>query len=244
VNFSGLAYPGARVTILEDGKIIVQSIAGGDGRFVATTAGIMSGSYVFSAYAEDSRGDFSSTYSFPFQINASSIVNIRGIFLSPTIVADKLSVKQGEDILLSGFSAPGAAVSIDLGSPSGSRSYSAVADTFGVYRLSVNTGLLAPGSYVVRARASQGGVVSPDSKRISFIVTYGKTIIKKPGIESDGTCYSLRGDINCDGRVNIIDFSIMKSWYRNRKPQPRVDLNSDGAVDLADFSILSSNWTG
>ena len=48
------------------------------------------------------------------------------------------------------------------------------------------------------------------------------------------------GDINGDGSVNIVDFSIMLSKWNTS--DPGADLNKDGAVNVVDFSILLSNW--
>lgn len=54
---------------------------------------------------------------------------------------------------------------------------------------------------------------------------------------------SRRADLNCDGAVNIIDFSILIYWF-DRLPVPeRVDLNRDGKVDIADFSVMAFYWT-
>ncbi|MDP2930289.1 MAG: hypothetical protein Q8N56_01625 [bacterium] len=51
------------------------------------------------------------------------------------------------------------------------------------------------------------------------------------------------GDINEDGKVDLIDFSILLYNYGipiNKK----ADLNNDGVVDLVDFSIMLYWWTG
>ena len=57
-------------------------------------------------------------------------------------------------------------------------------------------------------------------------------------------CSKLIGDLNCDGHVNLIDFSIMAYWYNRINPPKKVDLNHDGKVSLIDFSIMMFNWTG
>lgn len=55
----------------------------------------------------------------------------------------------------------------------------------------------------------------------------------------------IKADINNDGKVNLIDFSIMAYWWK----QPlsvfilaQIDLNNDGKLSLADFSILAYWW--
>ena len=56
-------------------------------------------------------------------------------------------------------------------------------------------------------------------------------------------CEKTATDMDCDGRVDIIDFSIMYYWYERASPPTRVDLNKDGAVDIYDFSIMAYYWT-
>lgn len=48
------------------------------------------------------------------------------------------------------------------------------------------------------------------------------------------------GDINGDGFVNVVDFSILLSKWNT--PDTSADLNKDGIVNVVDFSILLSNW--
>jgi len=52
-----------------------------------------------------------------------------------------------------------------------------------------------------------------------------------------------RGDINRDGKVNIVDFSIAAYWYKRLNPPTSVDINGDGAITLVDFSIMAFYWT-
>lgn len=51
----------------------------------------------------------------------------------------------------------------------------------------------------------------------------------------------ITGDINGDGKVNIIDVSrIIDKWGAITKPPE--DLNQDGRVDIQDISIIIDNW--
>ncbi|OGZ05304.1 MAG: hypothetical protein A3C13_04760 [Candidatus Lloydbacteria bacterium RIFCSPHIGHO2_02_FULL_50_11] len=56
-----------------------------------------------------------------------------------------------------------------------------------------------------------------------------------------GDCSSV-ADLNCDGYVDIIDFSIMYYWFDKKDPPARIDLAKDGKVDLADFSVMAYYW--
>ena len=50
------------------------------------------------------------------------------------------------------------------------------------------------------------------------------------------------GDLNSDGKVDIIDLGILLSnWGSTTKPP--ADLNQDGYVDIIDLGIMLSNWS-
>lgn len=50
-------------------------------------------------------------------------------------------------------------------------------------------------------------------------------------------------DFNEDGRVNLVDFSILAYWYKKRNPPSHLDVNGDGKIDLVEFSTLIYYWT-
>ena len=54
----------------------------------------------------------------------------------------------------------------------------------------------------------------------------------------------LRADLNRDGKVNSIDFSILLYFWKSRPPfsNKYVDINKDGKIDSIDFSILLYEW--
>jgi predicted phosphodiesterase len=63
--------------------------------------------------------------------------------------------------------------------------------------------------------------------------------------KSSAATPSIKGDLNVDGVVNILDLSIMLTNYA--KPQSQstntyTDLNSDGNVDVLDLSSLLTNY--
>lgn len=86
--------------------------------------------------------------------------------------------------------------------------------------------------------------VTVSTKHFSLfaILADPKPVVTPPGPTSD--CPNRRiGDLNCDSRVDLVDFSIL--LYNWGVPKnPIADLNNDGQVDLVDFSILLYWWTG
>ena len=52
-----------------------------------------------------------------------------------------------------------------------------------------------------------------------------------------------KADVNCDGHVSLVDFSIAAFWYKKANPPAYVDINGDGVVNLVDFSIMAYYWS-
>jgi surface antigen len=50
----------------------------------------------------------------------------------------------------------------------------------------------------------------------------------------------IRGDLNGDGTVNSIDWSIMNTAWGTA--DPTADINGDGIVNSIDWSIMNENW--
>ena len=242
MNFSGTAYPGAVVTILRDGVILTTTVANPSGSFLATIAGVEAGSYVFSAYAKDPTGEVSTSSNFPFVIDGKSIVNISGILVAPTLDIDKVLLQSGDNLTMSGYGAPNSDVRIT------SSQFSSVFLTHthanGSYSYIASASLFSSGIYTVHSQETVGGQLSPFSRAKIFFV--GLTTPPLNGVPTTptvpGAC--IPGDLNCDGKVDIIDFSILKYWYGKPNPPAAVDLDGTGLVGLKDFSILAADWTG
>jgi len=73
-----------------------------------------------------------------------------------------------------------------------------------------------------------GGVVLPPAIPLSVV---------------SGVCKG--PDLNGDGKVNSVDFSILMYFWKTKPPFKNtcVDLNVDGKVNAVDFSIMLFNWT-
>jgi hypothetical protein len=69
-------------------------------------------------------------------------------------------------------------------------------------------------------------------------------IVGTKNVNAEKAQCSIRGDLNNDCKVNLIDFSMAAYWYKRANPPANIDLNKDGKVDLVDFSIMAFNWTG
>lgn len=232
VVVSGRAYPLSKVTLLKDGQVSATTIAGPDANFNISLANLSTGNYMFSVFGEDSNGSRSTSFTFPLFVTSGAVAQIGGIFVSPTIDVDKSEVKRGENIAIFGQSAPKSEVTIAVNSETESF-VKAQSDKNGAYLYNFDTSPLEIGQHITKAKASLDGEISPFGKAVSFAVgTKTVTGSNKCGI----------GDLNCDGKVNLVDFSILLYWWK--KPNTNADLNANGVVDLADFSIMLYWWTG
>jgi hypothetical protein len=238
VNFSGMAYPGSKVVILQDGVIALTVYADSQANFSASISNLTQGSYNFSLYTEDQNGLHSVSFSFPVFVTTGTTVNIQDIVLAPTINVDKLQVKRGDTETIFGFAVPNSQVTISVHSAI-EQVVSTLASKTGVYLYNLNTSPLEYGAHTAKAHSVLGNKISAETNPVSF------TVSTETKNNSGGGCGTLIGDLNCDGKVNLVDFSIMAYWYKKgTTPPPIVDLNHDGKITLVDFSILAYHWTG
>lgn len=240
--FSGRSYPGSDVTILKDGRVIATTRVGESAAFSVTVRNLVGGTYLFGVYAEDDLGNQSSTIPIPVSITAGATTNINGIFLAPTIDTDKKEVKKGNPIRVFGRSVPDSMITITVNSET-ELYFQAPSDADGVYAYSFLTTPLEYGDHSTKSNASRTGEISRTSKTVEFVVS-DRDVLRSPAPEPAGTCGGRRGDLNCDGRVNLIDFSIDAFWYKKSGFPEKDDLNSDGQINIVDLSIMAANWTG
>lgn len=236
ITFSGRAYPLSKVTILKDGQIAITTIAGPDASFSATLSNLSTGNYTFSVYGEDKNGNHSTLFTFPVYFTYGSNTAVGGIFLAPTIDVDKMEVKKGDNIAIFGQTVPSSDVTISVHSD---KEYigKIKADAGGVYLYNFDTVPLEYGNHDTKSKTAFLTEITSFGKTVAFLVG-DKNVLK-----GEKAC-AIRGDLNGDCRVNLIDFSIMAFWYKKSSPPAKVDMNNDAKVNLVDFSILAYNWTG
>jgi len=239
VNFSGVAYPLSKVYILKDGNIVATTIADPRANFNISLNGLKTNSYTFSVYGEDSKSRKSSSFSFPIFITEGTTVNIGNIFISPTIDIDKIQVKKGDNLVIFGQSAPKSEITISVNS-SPEYFFKVKSGDSGIYLYNLDTSILDLGDHKTKSKATLNNQLSSYTQPLSFLVGNSN---KENKIELS-SCSILRADLNCDTRVNLIDFSILAYWYKKTNPPERVDFNKDGQITLSDFSILAYYWTG
>ncbi len=236
VQFIGRASPGTDVHIHRDTITDppLQSVPTDPAaKFNVTLTDQPTGQHTYTIEANDTDGRPHTALVFALNLSAGSTTVISGVFLGPTIAVDKTTATLGENVTVFGKTAPSSTVTVTVSSDP--VSYNLTADANGDWSKSVKTTDIGTGSHEAVARAvSTDNSVSENSPTATFAVN--------PLDQCDG---KQTADINCDGDVNLTDFSIMLYFWKTDNPaNARADINGDGTVSIVDFSIMLYQWTG
>lgn len=247
VLFQGYAYPEAFITISKAGNVAATFVAETDGTFereITSAPGV----YSFSVYAIDSEGRQSVTNTFQAPVFSNLTTTVSGIFLSPTITAESENVPRGQDILIRGEGFPGSIVRLFVDPEGYTEETTVSAD--GRWEYSLDTDSFNEGEHYARVRAFlEGGEQSPFSEVFTFTVLPPEPELEPepdPDPDPDSPVPPpahpcSRGDLNRDGRVNLVDVSIWVFYHETDNACS--DQNSDGIVDLVDLAIIVYYWT-
>jgi len=238
IYISGFTSPYAFVTLTNGDTAIGTSTANNLGEFSFSVSGLDPGDYTFQIVSTDGQQRQSSSVPISAFLLSGGITSITGIILSPTITVSDDEIVRGDPITISGSARPLSLVTIYTESPL--RSYEITSDLDGAWSYtlpSAETESYQPGEYRARAVVQDSiGNRSLDSPTVTFRVLAPQTDPDNP----PPLCDISKGDLNCDTKVNLTDFSILLSNWRTNKR--RADINADGTVNLVDFSIMMSNF--
>lgn len=235
VSITGKAYPNSTVNILEDGDVIgtVRANSSGDFSFAANAE---PGTITYGFWANDSHNVRSITLNTTFDVTQGAITTISGILLPPTIAVNKETVNRGEQVTFTGKSVPNAKIELHIDGDSIVESV--VTNASGDWQIIFDSGRLSQEAHTakVKFQVLSGGRMTDSN--------YGKLLTFYVGISPNAIISS--SDLNKDGKINLIDFSILIFWWGTEggNSNPKADINGNGKVGLEDFSILLFNWTG
>jgi len=234
VIFRGIAYPGSTVTVQRDGVTLVEAPADPAARFDIELGNQTPGSFTYTVFATDDDGRVGNEMNFDLMLTEGATVTLTGIFLGPTIQINDNSFDIGDTITFIGQTAPDSEVTLTLTTDDGSETFTADADSNGLWTIQFLGSDIGAGDFTARAKArTPDAEISDFSNSLSFSVA---------GAPSPCTGRN-QADLNCDGKVNLTDFSILLFFWRQTNPaNERADINNDNVVNLTDLSILLFNW--
>lgn len=233
VRFSGEAYPNAIVTTLREGKEISSIRADGKGHFDATIEEQYNSNVLYTLYAKDISGNKSLLINYPIVVRVGYLTYLSGIRFAPTIVTDKVEVKEGDYFTVSGYALPEKVIEVVIDGKD-KKVFTLLSKANGSYKIILPVAGMPKGEYVVHTKYQS-------DTRISKLVKFS---IGDTNIYTTESVESIPGDCNVDRIINLVDFSVLAFWYGKPNPPPCVDTNRDKIINLVDFSILAFYWTG
>ena len=234
VILQGKAYPGSTVNVLKDGQVVGVAQADNGADFSYEISSITPGPTTFGFWATDQKGVRSITFTTTFQVTQNAVTTVSNVFLPPTIDIKDKKVDLGDVVSALGSTAPSALVSLFVDRETTARA-TATSSSQGSWTAALPTDILSNESFhAVKAMFELAGVGAQSKSGYSQAVNFyiGAKDVRTPS----------NGDINGDGKVNLVDFSIL--LFHWGASDAIADLNGDGKVNLTDFSILLFNWTG
>jgi cysteine-rich repeat protein len=234
INIIGKAYPSVTINFLLDTDTVgtVRSDSGGEFEFAIDAS---PGTATLGIWANDGDGNKSITLNSTFDVTQGAITNLNGVILPPTISVQSQNINPGAQIQISGRSVPNSEVQLHI--DDSVLVEFTTADSDGNWSLLFDTSKVSIAEHILRAKSING--TPPLTTESSFSTSLQLFV----GVDGQA---SQPSDLNRDGFVNLIDFSILIFWWQTAggDSDPPADINSNGSVSLEDFSILLFNWTG
>lgn len=233
VAIEGFAYPNRTINIVLDGDSVGTVRSASDGSF-DFSVDANPGAATLGLWTTDAFGTRSATLTLTFDVTQGAVTNLRGVYMPPTLRVNDTTINSGDILTISGQASPNKQVKIYLGNDVIAETTS---NTQGDWSIAYDSTGLANKEYALKARMTTG---TTGSNRESSFSTAVQLFV---GVEGRAATPS---DLNRDGKINLIDFSILIFWWGTAggNSDPAADISGNGRVSLEDFSILLFNWTG
>lgn len=231
INIKGTAYPKSTVNVLLEGVFVSQIDVDSNAKFEVTMNSVPAGSRVVNLFSTDANNRKSITLTFTVTVTANSIATLTSVLMPPTIDISSTNIAKGQSVRIFGYAEPTAEVNVHVASHKETVN-KIISDSNGAYALLFDTKSLTEEEHTTKSRAVFESLVSSFSHVLQFFVGTGSKL--------------KTADENKDGKVNIIDFSILLFWWNTKdsKGLGIADINGDGKVNIVDFSIMLFQWTG
>jgi hypothetical protein len=233
LSISGYTSPTTYVTFTKNQAVAGTSVSGLDGYYNKIFTGLTPGTHEYTFFGTDQSQRTTSPVTITVYTPTFQQTSVSNQILSPTIAIDKSVYTNGENIVVSGSTVPNANITIFTQAPL--RIYTAVADADGEWQYTItNAAEYVMGDYYIYALAqSDLGLTSLNSLSLGFTIA--------STFPTGTACGDIsKGDLNCDGSVDLTDFSILMYYWGSASAI--ADINEDTIVELTDFSILMYWW--
>jgi hypothetical protein len=237
VTMRGESIPSGTLVIMKDGVVVKEETISTLGAFDSVFSGLDRATYTWGAYVRDPLGKRTSVYNSTIYLIGGSNNLIAPIYLSPTIGTAETTIPAGSPFVVSGYAIPLKPVQVFMAKQGDAVNGAIIAATTtangnGSWTLTLPTDRLTNGTYEVKAHTI---ISEKDQSNFSPILYVGLG-------EDPNPDFGNRSDLNKDGKVNLVDFSIL--LFNWKTSDAVADINQDGEVNLVDFSIMLANWTG
>ena len=200
INIAGRAYPNSTINIILDTENIGTVQTNNRGEFEFLT-GAAPGTATLGVWAQDRQGTRSVTFNTTFDVTQGAITNVNNVLLPPTLRLSAQEVDPGATVTISGQSVPNATVEVHI-QPSG-LVLETESGNNGNWSLELDTTQISIAEHIVRARTVTGmGTLTTES-------AFSRSVQLFVGVDGQATS---NADLNRDGRVDLIDFSILIFW--------------------------------
>ncbi len=261
VEFTGVAAPNATMVIIRNGTQITSGVAGSSANFTFLLTDQPVGQQIYELRATDIDGRALSPMTFALNLAAGSTTSLVGIFLGPSISLDQSAVTVGAAVIVSGQTYPGSTVTLTISTTPVKNSI-VTTNSQGRWQDVIATTEIGVGNFTIYAQATSSIVgTSEISASVNLVIAVAPTSTNTNTPQNtnvtppqntntspppvDPFAGKATADLNGDGRVNLIDLSILLFYWQLGKPSnTRTDINSDGLVGMSDFSIMLFQWTG
>lgn len=267
VVFDGHTFPLAYVQIKDGTTVVGTTTADGNGDFYKEIKAVSGGVHTFNVTSTDGDGTETGPASYTIDVPPQTTTTISNILVPSTLYIDETSLQINDTFTPRGSAYKGSTIEIYA---NGSKIGEATTSSNGTWSKNL-TANFGAGTFTITVIVVNGGNQSEPSKGININVataptptptvtptpkptstptptpktttTPQPTPTPKPTATPTPTPKSCRrSDLNCDTKVNLVDFSILLyHWGTNHAV---ADINKDGNVNLTDFSIMLYDWTG
>ena len=224
LHIVGYASPSALIYFLENSSVIATNTANSNSYFDETINGLAGGIHTINIYARDSDNRNSVVTNINVNISSGSTVNYGPVIIAPTFSIPTTSIGRPAELNVNGKAVNNSSVEISInGSRNDGTNFSVTTDGSGSWSANINP-LLHLGE-----------------KSVYFVAVDRASIKSEPSNTTNYTVV-LSADLNNDGKVNDLDFDILKSKWQSRD-NVAADINDDGVVNITDLSIMMYYWT-